>query len=156
MESDSTQAAQEQLTSLSASRELALERIVLPWRYVIGFAVVANGCLLPVVLPIVLSDDWTMPIQGALVAVGVVLLLTLRRRPGVKHPRLRVQGASVLTAVGVVGSIGALAVGIYARSEDNPWLGAAALLINLAAWLVVYGAVGFLLRHRVARVARLT
>ena len=151
MESDSAQAAQERLTSLAASRELALERIVLPWRYVIGFAVVANGCMLPVVLPIVLSDDWTMLIQGVLLAVGVALLLTQKRRPGVKRPRLRVQGASVLTAVGAVGSIAALAVGTYARSEDNPWLGAAALSLNLAAYLVVYGAVGFLLRHRLAR-----
>jgi hypothetical protein len=42
-------------------------------------------------------------------------------------------------------------VSIYARSQDDPWLGAAALLINFAGYLVVYGGMGFLVRRQAAR-----
>ena len=151
MESESALSAREQLESLAASRELALGRIVLPWRYVIGWAVFMNACMLPVVLPIVLSDDWILLIQGAFLAAGVALLVKQKSRQRVKRPRLRVQGAWILSVVCAVSLGSALAVGIYARSKDDPWLGAAALVINFAGYLVVYGGFGFVLRRRFAR-----
>jgi hypothetical protein len=153
MENKSAQAAQEQLAILSASRELALERIVLPWWHVVGLAVAMNGCLLTVVLPIVLSDSWTLLIQGAFTAALLVLVLKQRGSKGVKRPRLRVQGAWVLTVICSVGFGAALAVAIYARTQEDPWLGGAALLINFASYLVVYGGLGFLLRRQFARLA---
>ena len=151
MESKSAQSAREQLDSLAASRELALGRLFLPWPYVIGWAVVMSGCALPVVLPIVLSDDWTMLVQGVYFAAALALLLTQMSREGVKRPRLRVQGAWIVSVACAVGLGSALAVGIYARSKDDPWLGAAALVINFAAYVVAFGGLGLLLRRRFAR-----
>lgn len=152
MESQSAQgSAQEQLESLAASRELALGRMFLPRRYVIGWAILMNGCMLPLVLPIVLSDDWTLLIQGAFLVAMIALLLAQLGRQGVKRPRLRVQGAWILNVVCAVSLVSAFPMAIYARSKDDPWLGAAALLINSAGYLVAYGGLGFLLRRQLAR-----
>ena len=159
MESTSSQSAREQLESLAAGRELALGRIFLPGRYVIGWAILMNACMLPLVLPIVLSDDWTLIVQSAFAAAMVALLLTqLNRqgvkrlnRQGVKRPRLRVEGAWILTLVCNVGLGSALALAIYARWKDDPWLGAAALLINFVGYLAAYGGQGFLVRRQLAR-----
>ena len=125
--------------------------MVLPWRYVVVWAVLMNGCMLSLVLPIVLSDGWTLLIQGAFLAAAVALLLIQKSHQGVKRPLLRVQGAWIVTVICAVGGGSALAVGIYARSKDDAWLGAAALLINFAALLVAYGGLGFLLRRQFAR-----
>ena len=153
MESTSAQSAREQLESLAAGRELALGRMFLPGRYVIGWAILMNACMLPLVLPIVLSDDWTLVVQGAFTAAMVALLLTQLNRQGVKRPRLRVEGAWILTLVCNVGLGSALALAIYARWKDDPWLGAAALLINFAGYLAAYGGQGFLVRRQLARLA---
>ena len=151
MENQSAQAAREQLESLATSRDLALGRILLPRRYVIGWAVLMNACMLPLVAPIFVSDDWTLLIQGVFFTASVALLLTQKSHRGLKRPLLRVQGAWILNVVCSVVLGSALAVGIYARSKDDPWLGAAALLINSAGYLVAYGGLGFLLRRQVAR-----
>ncbi len=151
MESDTARSAQEHLDSLAASRELALGRITLPWGYVIGGAVVGNGCMITLVLPIVISEGWTLLVQGAFLAAGAALLWTHRADQRVKGPKLRLKGTQLLTVVTATGFVSALAVGIYARSKDDPLLGAVALLINFAAYLVVYGGVSFLLRREVAR-----
>jgi hypothetical protein len=151
VENKSAPSAREQLESLAVSRELALGRILLPWRYVLAWAIVMNICMLPVVLPIVLSDGWTLLIQGAFLAAGAALLLAQTRHQAVKRPLLRIQGGWILTVVVGVGGGLALAVGIYARSNDDPWLGAAALLINFAVYLVAYGGPGFLLRRQSSR-----
>lgn len=143
--------AQEQLESLAANRELALGRMFLPGRYVIGWAILMNACMLPLVLPIFLSDDWTLIVQGAFTAAMVALLLTQRRHHRVKRPSLRVEGAWILTIVCNVGLGSALALAIYARWKDNPWLGAAALLINFAGYVAAYGGQGFLVRRQLAR-----
>lgn len=152
MENKSAPSAREQLESLAASRELALTRMFLPWRYVVAWAVLMNGCMLSLVLPVVLSAGWTLLIQGAFFAAAVALFPVLKSHQGVKRPLLRVQGAWVVTAICVVGGGSALAVGIYARSKDDPWLGATALLINFAVLLVAYGGLGFLLRRQFARI----
>jgi hypothetical protein len=146
-----SKSAQVQLEALAASRELALERMFVPRRYVIGWAILMNGCMLPVVLPIFLSEDWTLLIQAAFLVAMIALLLTQLSREGVKRPRVRVQGAWILSVICAVSLGSALAVAIYARSKDDPWLGAAALLINFAGYLVVYGGLGFLVRRQVAR-----
>jgi hypothetical protein len=151
VESEPRRLAQEQLDSLAACRELALARIALPWRHVVVAAVVTNGCMVSVVLPIVLSEGWTLLIQGAFLAPAIPLLLTQRRQQRVKRPRLRVQGAWVLSVVATVGLGSALAMAIYARSTDDPWLGAVALSMNFAACLVAYGGLSFLLRRQFAR-----
>jgi hypothetical protein len=151
MESEPSQSAQERLDSLAASRELVLGRIALPWGYVIGGAIVGNACMIALVLPIVISEGWTLLVQSSFLAAGLGLLLRNRADQRVKRPRLRLQGSWMLTVVTTIGLGSALAVGIYARSKDDPGLGAAALLINFAAYMVVYGGLGFLLRRQVAR-----
>lgn len=155
MESNPTHSAQEQLDSLAASREQTLVRLVLPWRYVIGWAIFANAFILPTVLPIVLSDGWTVLIMCAFLAGGVVLLLRTEKsqksHQGVRRPKLRIKGDWILPVLFMSGMASAFALAIYASSKDNPWLGFAAVLINSAACLVVYGGVGFLLRRQFAR-----
>lgn len=151
MESDSAPSAEEQLVSLAASRESALGRLLLPWRYVVGWAVVMNVCMLTVVLPIFLSDGWVLLIQAAFLAAAIALLRKQKSRQVIKRPLIRVQGGRILTVFTTVGLGSALAVGIYARSHDDPWLGAAALLINFVAYLIAYGGLGFLLRRQCAR-----
>jgi hypothetical protein len=151
MESDSAQSAQERLDSLAASRELALGRIALPGGYVIGGAIVGNACMIALVLPIVISEGWTLLVQGSFLAAGAALILTHRADQRVKRPKLRVQGAWMLSLVTTIGMGSALAVGIYARLKDDPRLGAVALLINFVAYLFVYGGLGLLLRRQFAR-----
>lgn len=148
MESNTGESAQEQLAALAASRERAIGRILLPWRYVIGYAVVANQCLLSLVLPIVLSYGWTLLVQTAFLAASIALLVTQRRRQAVKRPMFRIQGAWVVNVIMHVGLGSALVVGILARAKGSPWLGATALLLNFAGFLVVYGGHGFLLRRQ--------
>lgn len=153
MESKPPHSAREQLASLAASREMALGRILLPWRYVVGFAVVMNGALIGVVLPIFVSpDSWTpLIVQAAFLVAMLALLLAHKRRQVVRRPLLRVRGAQKVTAVSFLGGFAALAVGIYASITDNPWLGAAALLINFASYLVLYGGLRFLFQRQVAQ-----
>lgn len=151
MEKDATPTAQEQLDALASSHELAVERIVLPWRDVIALAVAMNACLLALVLPIILSDGWTLLIQAAFTAALVVLALKHRQSQSMKRPLFRVHGSWIVTVFAAVGFGLALAVGIYARLHDDPWLGAAALLINTAADLAAFGGIGFLLRRQFAR-----
>ncbi len=151
MENESTATAREQLEALASSRELALERMVLPRWHVIGLAVAMNACLLTVVVPIVLSDGWTLLIQIVFTGALLALVLQQRKSPGVKRPLLRVDGAWIVTVVGSIGFASAFAMAIYARSQDDPWLGAAALVINFASYLAAYGGLGFLLRRQFAQ-----
>ncbi len=151
MESDSARFAQEHLDTLAASRELAFGRIVLPWRYVIGWAIFGNACMIALVLPVLVSEGWTLLVQGLFLAAGAALLLLQRSDERVKRPKLRIQGAWILTVVSAIGMGSALAMGIYARSTDDPRLAVAALLINFSSYLVVYGGGGILLRRQFAR-----
>jgi hypothetical protein len=151
MESDSARSAQAHLEALAASRELALGRIVLPWRYVIAWAIVGNACLIALVLPVLVSEGWTLLAQGFFLAAGAALLLMQRSDQRVKRPRVHIQGAWILTVVCVIGLGSALALGIYARSTDDPRLAVASLLINFSSYLLVYGGGGFLLRRQFAR-----
>ena len=153
METNSGASARAQLDELAASREVALGRVVLPWRYVVGYAVAMNGCMFSAVLPIFMSENWTILVQAASLAALVALVVMQRRRQVVKRPLLRVRGAWILNVVCAVGFGSALAVAIYARSKDSAWLGVGALLINTVAWLAAYGGVGLLLRRQVNRVA---
>lgn len=151
MESDSARSAQDQLDALVASRELALGRLVLAWRYLIAWAIVGNACMIALVLPVLVSQGWTLLVQGLFFAAGAALLRMQRSDQRVNRPRVHIQGAWILTAVCVVAGGSALAPGIYARSTDDPPLAVATLLINFVSYLVAYGGGGFLLRRQFAR-----
>lgn len=150
MEGTDATTARAELERLSLKRQVALERMVMPWRYVIGWSVVMNGCMLAVVLPIVLSMGWTLLIQA--VFLGAAIALFRRQQPlGVERAEYRVEGEWLLNALCVIGGGGALALGILARSQESALLGGAALLVNAAALLVAYGGHGFLIRRQLAR-----
>jgi hypothetical protein len=153
MESNSGESARAQLEELASGREQALARITLPWPYVVGYAVLMNGCTFTVVLPIFMSEDWTMLVQAACLAGLIAMVKLQRRRHGVRRALLRVRGAWILNVVLGVSFVSALAVATYARVHDDAWLGIGALLINFVAWLAAYGGVGLLLRRQVNRVA---
>ena len=151
MESDSARSAQAHLDALAASRELAFGRIMLPWRYVIGWAIFGNACMIALVLPVLVSEGWTLLVQGLFLTAGVALLLLQRSEERVKRPKLHIQGAWILTTVSSVGMGSALVTGIYARTTNDPRLAVAALLINFCSYLVIYGGGGILLRRQFAR-----
>jgi len=151
VESNSPPTAQEQLDALATGREQMLERIAMSARESVAYAVVMNACMVALVAPTFLSWGWTMLVQAACLVGMVVLAAKQGGRERVKWPKLRVPGARAVSALALLTLLAALVMGIYARTHDNPWLGAAALLVNFAGYLVIYGGMGFLLRRQYSR-----
>lgn len=128
-----------------------LERIALPGRQAVAWAVVMNACMIALVAPIILSPGWSLLAQGVFATGVVVLAVKQAGTERVKRPKIHVPGAWVASVAGIAGLSAALALAVYARLHDNPWLAAADLVVNFAGYLVAYGGLGFLLRRQYAR-----